>query len=361
MAKAKRRRRARPSRRAPAGSPPGLLTVDPEAPPPECRAIAYGPDALVEVAVNDLGDLPELRRAHPVLWLDVIGLGDADRIAAIGRLFGLHPLALEDVVHVHQRPKLERYPGVDFLVARMPSREGADLDLEQVSLFLGEGFVVTFQERAGDAFEPVRERLRAGRGRIRSRPAGYLAYALVDALVDSAFPILETFGEELEELETVALTDPTPDLAPRIHRYRRDLMLLRRAFWPLREAVAAWLREGSELLEPEDALYLRDCVDHAVQIAEIVESQRELCSGLMDLYLTSVSNRMNEAMKVLTVIATIFIPLSFVAGVYGMNFDTTSPWNMPELRWRYGYPATLAFMVCVALAMLWWFRRRRWL
>jgi magnesium transporter len=231
-----------------------------------------------------------------------------------------------------------------------------------VSLFFGERYVVTFQEREGDCFEPVRNRIRRARGRLRENRPDYLAYALLDAVIDAYFPIVEAYGDRLEALEDRVLEEPTSDVVSEIHAVKRELSNIRRAVWPLRDVVNLLLREQHPLLREDTRLYLRDAYDHTIQLVELVESHREIASGLLDVYLSSVSNRMNEVMKVLTIIATIFIPLSFVAGLYGMNFDRqASAWNMPELSWDYGYPAALGVMLAIALGMLWFFRRKRWL
>ncbi|CAG0953144.1 partial Cobalt/magnesium transport protein CorA, partial [Anaerolineae bacterium] len=278
-------------------------------------------------------------------------------------VFSLHPLALEDVVHVHQRPKVEEYEAGFYLVMRMPRFEGAvNVELEQLSLFFGPGYVVTFQEREGDCLEPVRERLRGSRGRVRQLGADYLAYTLLDAVIDAYFPILEVVGERLELLEDRVLLHPDRAVVEDIHHVKRELIAIRRAIWPLRDAVNRLEREEHPLIDRETQVYLRDCYDHCVQLVELVETYREVATGLLDVYLSSVSNRMNEVMKVLTIIATIFIPLGFVASVYGMNFDTSrSPYNMPELEWRYGYPYVLGLMAAMVIGLLVYFRVKRWI
>ncbi len=276
-------------------------------------------------------------------------------------MFNLHGLALEDVVNVHQRPKVEEYADHAFIVTRM-IQAGLPPTTEQVSMFLGEGFLLTFQERPGDCFDPVRARLRSSRGQIRDRQADYLAYALLDAVIDGYFPVLETLGERLEVLEDAVTAEPPEAEATQIHEIKRELLLLRRAVWPQREMVNALTRETSPYVTDQTRLYLRDCYDHTIQLMDIVETYREIATGLVDIYLSSVSTRLNEIMKVLTIIATIFIPLGFVAGLYGMNFDASaSPWNMPELRWYWGYPVALGVMAAAALGMLYYFYRKGWI
>ena len=354
-----RKRPAKPRPRLAPGSSPGTLTVDPAAPPPTLHVIAYGPEAVIEEERPELDRVHELSQRHPATWLNVDGLGSADTIAGIGKLFDLHPLALEDVLNVEHRPKVESYGNFFFLVLRMPL--AADrLETEQISIFLGRNFVVTFQEQAGDCFDPVRERLRAGRPRIRGGGPDYLAYAIIDAIVDAYFPVVEKYSERLEELEREILADPRQQAVARLRDTKRDLLTLRRAIWPLREALSALTREESELVSHNTQLFLRDCYDHVVQLNDLIESQREFSSGLMDLYMSSISNRMNEVMKVLTMIATLFIPLSFVAGLYGMNFDTESPWNLPELGWRFGYPFAWGIMLVIATGFAIFFKRKGW-
>ena len=358
------RARRRLKKRVPPGSSPGTLVADPEAPKPAMSVIAYGPSGVVETKLAgsaDLARLRALRAQHPIVWLDVDGLGDADLVLAIGEVFGLHRLALEDVLNVSQRAKVEPYEGVLYVVARMVEWSGR-LDTEQLSLFLGSGFVVTFQERPGDGFDPVRARIRSGRGLLRTSGPDYLAYALLDAVIDQYFPVLEAYGEKVEALENEVLLTPHPEDMRKVHDVKRDLLTMRRAVWPLRDALHVLARGEHAQIRPETRLYLNDAYDHTVQVIDHVETYREICSGLMEMYLSSISNRLNEVMKVLTIIATIFIPLNFIAGVYGMNFDPdASPWNMPELRWAYGYPFSLALMAAVALLLLWRFRREGWI
>ena len=347
--------------RAPPGSSPGLLIAAPESPQPVMRVIAYGPETLVERTVDDVADVKAMIGATPVTWLNVDGLGDIATIQQIGEAFAVHRLALEDVVRVHQRPKVEEYAEHIFIVLRIPQMNGR-VDTEQVSIFLGSGYVLTFQERPGDCFDSIRQRLRRDRGRIRESGCDYLAYALIDAVIDAYFPVLEAYGEAVEDLEDELTGHADSEIAKRVHIVKRDLLTLRRVIWPLREMVNALIRDHSPRITEATAIYLRDCYDHAVQLLDIVETYRDIASGLLDLYLSSVSTRLNEVMKVLTIIATIFIPLGFIAGIYGMNFDPqASPFNMPELRWAYGYPFALGIMSAVAGGLLYFFSRRGWI
>ena len=355
--------RLRRSRSAP-GSAPGTLTAPAERRVEEVlvRLIDYGPESFEETLVSSVEDLRVYRdQPDTVTWVDVVGLHDVELLQRLGEEFGLHPLALEDVVNTHQRPKLEDYGEHSFLILRLP-RAGQPLQTEQIGLFLGPGWVLTFQEVAEDPFEPVRERLRRGRPRIRGAGSDYLAYALMDALVDSFFPILEQYGERIEALEDRLLEEPERDSLAQVHEIKKDLLEVRRAAWPLREVINGFERQDITLVEEQTRIFLRDCYDHTVQLMDIVETYRDMSGALTDLYLSSVSNRMNEVMKVLTVIASIFIPLTFLAGIYGMNFNPeASPWNMPELDWRWGYPLFWGVILVLGGGLVWLFRRKDWL
>jgi magnesium transporter len=292
-----------------------------------------------------------------VTWINIDGVHDTSLIEIIGKHFGLHPLVLEDIANTGQRPKVEDYGEYLFIVLKMLYLE-ADSDrisVEQVSLILGTNFVISFQEREGDVFNPVRDRIRTGKGRVRKMGADYLAYALVDAVVDNYFIVLEHFGDSIEGLEDELVTDPTPDKLQTIHGLKRELILLRRSVWPLRELISGLERSETELVTEGIGIYLRDVYDHTIQVIDTVESYRDMVSGMLDIYMSSVSNRMNEVMKVLTIIATIFIPITFIAGIYGMNFEF-----MPELKWRYAYFVALGIMGGVTVAMLMYFRRKKW-
>ncbi|MBL9093544.1 MAG: magnesium/cobalt transporter CorA [Planctomycetaceae bacterium] len=357
----KRRKKVLTARRPETlGAAPGSVIIDPQAPPTSVYLTKFDEQAVQERELFDLSSLKSEREQPGVLWLNVVGLGSAAIIKQLGELFHLHPLAMEDVVNVHQRPKVDRYGEHLFIVLRMDARCEKQRT-EQVSMFLGRGYVITFLEDPGDCFDPVRKRLRATDGVIRRRGADYLTYALLDAAVDAYFPMLEDFGEKLEELEDEVLLKPSPAVVTRIHDAKHTLRTLRRVIWPLRDAMNELARDPSPLIADDTRVYFRDLYDHTVQIIDIVETYREIGSDLVDLYLSSLSNRMNEIMRVLTVISTIFMPLSFIVGLYGMNFNTTSPWNMPELNWRYGYPLVLATLVVVTLGLLYFFHRRGWL
>ncbi len=348
-------------RRTAPGAMPGQFIADPEAPFPEIRVLAWSDGTFLEKGSIPVENLRKLMEEWPMVWVNVDGLGDAGTLQKIGEIFGIHKLALEDVIHVHQRSKVEDYVNQLFIVARMLFDGDDNVRTEQISIFLSGGKVLTFQERKGDCLEPVRERIRKGKGIIRSAGADYLAYAILDAVVDAWFPLLEKYGDFLEGLEDEVLETPDKETVGKIHQVKRDLLEIRRTIWPMRETMSSLFREETQISK-ETHVFLRDCYDHVIQILDIVESYRDIASGLMDLYLSSVSNRMNEVMKVLTIIATIFIPLTFIAGIYGMNFNpNASPFNMPELNWRYGYPAVLVIMAVVGVVMSLFFFRRGWL
>lgn len=366
----KKRKIHHPRRRTSPGAVPGTLIADPHAPQPIIRVMAYGPHEMLEEELQNVQDVHEVQRVRtfvdqwPVTWVNVEGLGNVEVIEQLGRIFGLHQLALEDVINVHQRPKIEEYPDYLFNVAQTvrPVGSGEPLVMEQFSLFLGPSFVLTFDEQPGDCFDPVRERVRRKHGRVREAGGDYLAYALLDTIVDCYFPLLERYGEQLEDLEETIISQPNHTVVAAIHDIKRDLLSLRRAIWPQRETFNTLLRDKTPLLTDETRLHLRDCYDHTVQLIDLIETYRELGADLMDIYLSSVSNRTNETMRVLTVIATIFIPLTFIAGVYGMNFNVgTSPWNMPELGWYWGYPLVLGLMAMVAAGQLFFFWHKGWL
>ncbi|HKQ61105.1 MAG TPA: magnesium/cobalt transporter CorA [Candidatus Polarisedimenticolaceae bacterium] len=350
------------ARRHPApGAPPGLLVADPEAARPVMRAMAYGPQGCHEQQLQSVSELAALRQRWPMIWLNVDGLGDVPTIQAIGSLFGLHRLALEDVVNTGQRAKVEPYDSHLFIVARSGTL-APKYETEQLSVFLGTNFVITFQERPGDCFDAVRNRLRTEGSRIRAAGPDYLVYALFDAVIDAYFPILEQLGDQLEGLENEVIETPGRATIFSIHHIRSTLLALRRDIWPHREALGALQHQGAPYVAAETVVHLRDCLDHTLRLIDLAEVYREVSSDLVNAYLSSTSNRLNEIMKVLTIIATIFIPLSFIASVYGMNFDThASPWNMPELHWYWGYPLVLLLMAAVAGGLLVWFRIRKWL
>ena len=351
-------------RHAPVGARPGTLTASEEAEPTEVRVIHYAMDVLSEEPFEGASELPN-PRGDGKLWLDVRGLRDLELLQRIGTHFRVHPLALEDVVNVPQRPKAEIYEQTRdaakehqylFIFRFVAFDTKGDLAVEQLSVILGDQFVLTFLENHDDRLKPVRQRLHPDDSRLRRFGADYLAYALLDMVVDGYYPVLERIAEQLEALEDEIMERPAAPLLKRLQRHKRNLLLLRRAVWPEREALGSLLRHPSPLIHEETKVFLRDVHDHIVQIADVIESYRDLVGELTNTYLSVSSNRMNEVMKLLTVMTSIFIPLTFLAGVYGMNFQ-----NIPELKLPWAYPALLCAMVVIAGVMLIYFWRRGWI
>ena len=325
------------------------------------EVIRYNEHDFEEITLERIEDCFDCRRPDHVTWLNINGLHDLDLIRKIGDHFGLHPLALEDILNLAQRPKVEEYDDHLFMVFKMIKKESPEL-AEQVSLFLAEGLVITFQEIKGDVFEPVRQRLRSGKNRIRKEGPDYLAYALLDQAVDELYPILERYSEKIDNLEEMMMDKPGRYQLEAAHRMKRELLAFKRIIWPERELVNTLLRSDLDLIQEETKVYLRDVYDHCIQIVDVTETYRDMTMDLVDLYLSSVSNNMNEVMKVLTVIATIFIPITFIAGLYGMNFNPKAgPFNMPELNWALGYPFALGLMAVIVGLMLYYFKRKNWL
>jgi len=297
------------------------------------------------------------RDTPTVTWLNVSGIHDTKLLEKLGACFGIHPLVVEDISNSEQRPKLEDYGEYLFIVVKMLYHdEGDEIVTEQLSLIVGPKSVISFQEDGKDVFQPVRARIRNGQTRIRGQGADFLAYSLLDAVVDQYFVILEKLGEGIEDVEDDLLQNPGSRALQAIHRLKRELIFLRKSVWPLREAISALQRRESTLIKDTTLVYLKDVYDHTIQVIDTLESYRDMVSGMLDTYLSSISNRMNEIMKMLTIIATIFIPLTFFAGVYGMNFK-----HLPELEWQWSYPLWWAGMIGIVAAMLVYFRRRRWL
>jgi magnesium transporter len=341
------------------GLPPGALvpTGERRMERVKVRLVDYDRDRLEERELSTIEESFPYRDTPSITWINVDGIHDAEVMEKIGRHFGIHSLVLEDVLSIGQRPKTEDFDDYIFLVLKMLlyQEESEEVRAEQVSLILGRNFVISFQEIEGDVFNAVRERIRLSKGRIRRAGADYLAYALLDAVVDGYFVILERLGERIEELEDRLLADPGPETLRDIYTLKREMIFLRKSVWPLRELLSGLERTESDLIDKSTVIYLRDVYDHTIQVMDTVESFRDMASGMLDTYLSSVSNRMNEVMKVLTIIATIFIPVTFIAGVYGMNFD-----HMPELHWRFSYFGALGAMGLVALVMVIYFRRKGW-
>ena len=324
----------------------------------QLRALDYHEGGVDEREIDDVSECFPMRETPSVSWINVNGLHDTGVIARLGEAFGLHPLLLEDIVNTHQRPKFEDF-GDHILIAMKVltfSSEEGRVQQEHLSLVLGPRWVISFHERPVDVFEPVRSRIRSGKGRIRKMGPDYLAYCLMDAVVDNYFVAMEGMGERLEVLDGELMGDPDTGTLTAIHGMKREAIIMRRAVWPLREVASGLDRSESQLVRKGTSVFIRDLYDHTIQVADTVETFRDVISGMMDLYLSLVSNRMNEVMKVLTIIATIFIPLTFIAGIYGMNFE-----NMPELGWHYAYFGVWAVIIVVGVSMVLYFRRLRWL
>ncbi len=348
-------RRAR-VRRTDIGAPPGTLVAPEAAAPVRVSVITWSRTGATEDRVASVDEALAKIVPGNVTWINVDGLGDPKALARLGEHFGLHPLALEDVLNVPQRPKVERYDKHMFVVMRTMRLAEGEVVEEQVSLFVGSGWLLTIQERSdGDCFGSVRDAIRQGRGRVPEAGADYAAYLLIDAVVDAYFPVIEQLGDRMQNLESAAIDDPSPLVLVQMQRLRHQLLTLRRTVWPMREEVGILARDESDLVTPETRIFLRDVYDHAVQGLEIVESLRETAVSVMEVYLSVQNQRLQEVMKVLTVIATIFIPLTFIASIYGMNFE-----HMPELTWRYGYAWALGLMAATALGLVGYFKRRGW-
>jgi magnesium transporter len=343
-----------------AGLAPGALVHvgEKKVESPTVTIFDYQADHFQQREAATVDECIPFRDTPTVTWINIAGIHDVEILRSLGDCYSIHPLVLEDVLNTEQRPKLEDFETYLFAVAKMLylERGTAQVRAEQVSIIVGPNFVISFQETEEDVFEGVRERIRSGRGRIRHRGADYLAYALLDAVVDNYFIILETIGGQLEDIEDELIEDPSGDILQTVYQMKRELIFLRKSVWPLREVLAVLSRQESELVKPETVAYVRDVYDHTIQVIDTIESFRDLVSGMHDTYLSSVSNRMNEVMKVLTIFATIFIPLTFIAGIYGMNFE----W-MPELHWHWSYPLLLLVMLLAGISMLFYFRRKRWL
>ena len=338
-------------------APPGELTQIPGVeyhPTSRITLIDFQGDHFIETVVQDPKECFQFAATDTVTWINVEGLGDVETIRRIGEAYHLHPLALEDVLHVHQRPKLEEYEDFLFIVLR-ELRYGERLETEQISLFLGKNYLITFQETPGDPFDGVRERLRKGRPKLRSSGTDYLAYALLDAVVDSYFPVLDAYNDRLETLEDEASEDPRADLPRRIQAARRDLVELRTVVWSTRELLAHLLRVECDIISRMTVVYLRDVHDHTVAAMEVLETYREMAAGLRDIYFSRLSVRTNEIMKALTLIATVFMPLTFLTGVYGMNVDLPGK-DHPATFWVF-----IGVMALIGASMVVWFRRKRWI
>lgn len=347
----------------PPGTAPGtLVEMSPDsALPLDIRLIDYDKECFTCHDHVDAAGCKVYIESDSVTWLHVQGHPTETALAELGRAFSLHDLALEDVLNIGQRPKVEPFDDQLFIVMALPVLVGELVEVNQVSIFLGENFLVSFYEHDLSVFEPIVKRLKDKKSRLRSRGADFLLYSLLDLIIDQGFPILEGFGMQLEELEDKILSDSSTEVLGNIHTLKRELILLRRILWPQRDVVNQLLRDDHPLIQESSLIYLRDCYDHTVHVMDLLETYRDMGGSMLDIYLSSVSNRMNSVMRVLTVISTIFIPLTFVVGVYGMNFDRSAgPWSMPELGWAYGYPMIWGIMTATVVLMLFVFRRKGW-
>ena len=356
------KRAGRKARRSPVGASPGTLIADPAASRSELRLTLISPEKFRTVANASIDDIQANCDKWPILWLDCTGLANISLIEEIGRIFRLHPLALEDVVNTGQRPKADFFEDHAFVVLSMID-DAASHRYEQISVFFGEKFVVTFQEREGDPFDPVRKRIASSQpNRLRTRGADYLAYALIDAIVDSYFPPIEASSESVEHIEDDMLRAPQKHQMQQLHQLRRGTNVLKGVLWPLRDALAALIRNDVPFVKAGTKVFLNDTLDHAMRLIELVETQRDTMTGLIEMHLSLSQARTNEVISLLTIVSAIFIPLTFLVGVWGMNFDPdASPWNMPELRAYYGYPAALVFMAVVAVGLVSFFKWKKWL
>ena len=342
-----------------AGMPPGtvMYTGERKVSRVTIDRFDYNAEDYRELEVRRLGDFLKTEEGR-ITWININGLHDTNIIEDISNMYGIHPLTQEDIVNTDQRPKVDDMQDYMFISVDMIDYNMGDAEMlsEQVSIVLGKNFVITFQEREGDLFDSIRNRIRKNAGRVRKKGSDYLAYCLVDVIVDHYFMVLERIGDEIEDIELLLVEDMEQVTLQRLHVMKRNLIFLRKSLWPLREVAAQLERTDSRHITADTRMFLRDVTDHTLQVIDTLETYRDMVSGLFDIYMTMASNRMNEVMKVLTIIATIFIPLTFIAGVYGMNFK-----YMPELEWKWGYPASVAIMVLVAIVMLYYFKKKRWL
>lgn len=342
-----------------AGLPPGTLVHigEKKAGKTTITLLDYDEAQFQEQEVEAVDACLSFKDKPTVTWINVSGLHEVEILGKLGECLGLHPLVMEDILNTDQRPKTEDYGDYMYIVLKMLHGNGKGYGTEQISLVLGPNFVLSFQETEGDVFQTVRERIRNGKGRIRKFGADYLAYALLDSIVDRYFAVLESIGEKIELLEEQLVTNPTRNTLQTIHKLKIEMILLSRSVWPLREVVSSLQRGESPLIKESTAVYIRDVYDHTIQVMDSIETSRDILSGMLDIYLSSVSNRLNEVMKVLTIIATIFMPLTFIVGVYGMNFSKL--W--PDIEEPWGFSAVVLVMLVIVVSMLAYFRRKKWL
>lgn len=346
-------------KRKKAGEPPGVLSKPEDIIEEEVKIsyIDYDKDNHKEKEIEKVDECIKLKESSSVSWINVEGLSNIELIEKLGNIFEIHPLIQEDIIHTHQRPKIEEHEKTLYIVLKMLKYNDTsqEIEAEQISIVLGENFVITFQERQGDVFEPIRTRLKNELGRIRNMGADYLAYALIDIIVDNYFIILEKVSDRIEIIEEELVNQPSEDTLQEIYALKNEMIFLRKSVWPLREVVNRLEKNEIQFITQSVKLYLRDVYDHTIQVIETVETIRDMLGGMLDIYLSSISNKMNEVMQVLTIIATIFIPLTFIAGIYGMNFE-----YMPELGWRNGYFVVWFVMIAIAVYMVYFFKKKDW-
>lgn len=346
-------------KRKKAGEPPGVLSKSEDIIEEDIKIsyIDYDKDSHQEKEIENIDECLKLKESPTVSWINVEGLSDIEVIDNLGKIFEIHPLIQEDIVHTHQRPKIEEHEKTLYIVLKMLKYDDTsqEIESEQISIVLGENYVITFQERQGDVFEPIRTRLKNELGRIRNMGADYLAYALIDIIVDNYFIILEKVSDRIEIIEEELVNQPSEDTLQEIYALKNEMIFLRKSVWPLREVINRLEKNEIQFITQSVKLYLRDVYDHTIQVIETVETIRDMLGGMLDIYLSSISNKMNEVMKVLTIIATIFIPLTFIAGIYGMNFE-----YMPELGWRNGYFMVWLVMIAIAAYMVYFFKKKDW-
>jgi magnesium transporter len=343
-----------------AGLPPGTLVHigEKKAEIPKITIMDYSETHFQEKEAKTIEECFLFKETPTVTWINIDGLHQVEILEKLGECYEFHPLVLEDILNTDQRPKIEDYGEYLYIVLKMLDQRNKSNEIltEQISLILGPSFVISFQEEEGDVFDPIRERIRSGKGRIRKMGADYLAYALLDAIVDNYFIVMEKLGEKIEFLEEELVKRPIPETLQTIHHLKREMIFFRKAVWPLREVIGSLERGELPQVKETTRIYLRDVYDHTIQVIDTIETFRDMVSGMLDIYLSSVSNRLNAVMKVLTIIATIFMPLTFLAGIYGMNFK-----HMPELEWKWGYPAVWIAVILISVSMLTYFKKKGWL
>jgi magnesium transporter len=347
----------------PPGTPPGTL-VEQEAKtktPLKISLVNYTASSITETDLTSLSECIPYLNTTSNTWIHLQGDPEIEQLQMLAEQFGLHSLSLEDVLNTGQRPKVDSFDEQLFIIMSLPVMDGNNVSTEQISLFVGDRYVISFHRGKTDPFKRIRDRLQKNTNKVRSQGTDYLMYTLIDAVIDEGFPVLEDFGDLIELLEEELLESPDQETLRKIHELKRELIMLRRMLWPQREVLNILIRDAHPSINSGTYVYLRDCYDHTIQMMDLIETYRDMSASMLDIYLSSVSNRMNEVMKVLTIIATIFIPLTFITSLYGMNFSNpNSPWAMPELRWYFGYPLIWLVMIATTVGMVIFFKRKKW-